>query len=206
MSPHEARHAYAMHKGGLSCKTVSKQCEPVQNKGKAMLLDERTPPDRLGTRRGGRRPKAACSDLARARQLSLLPQPCAARFPHRNQARVAHGYAGRVGHLPWGENVYDAVRTTDFDCVLYQFRSQWEVDSKALGAGQRRLPAICLEHDPPQAHPTASLHWVQDPNVVLVHVTAFNALMWDSVTPTRVIPHGVVVPLDCSGPERPNGG
>ena len=109
------------------------------------------------------------------------------------------GYAGRVGNLPWSDNVYevpyDAVRTTDFDCVLYQSRSHWEIDGKALTAGQRRLPAIYLEHDPPQAHPTASLHWVQDPDVLLVHVTAFNALMWDSgITPTRVIPHGVVVP------------
>jgi hypothetical protein len=38
---------------------------------------------------------------------------------------------------------------------------------------------------------------VQDPNVLLVHVTPFNALMWDNgVTPTRVIEHGVLVPDD----------
>jgi glycosyltransferase involved in cell wall biosynthesis len=38
---------------------------------------------------------------------------------------------------------------------------------------------------------------VDDPNVLLVHVTAFNDLMWDSGhTPTRVIEHGVTVPDD----------
>ena len=39
----------------------------------------------------------------------------------------------------------------------------------------------------------AARHWVDDPNVLLVHVTPFNALMWDSGgTPTRVIDHGVL--------------
>lgn len=110
------------------------------------------------------------------------------------------GYAGRAGRLPWGDNVhevrYEAVRDTDFDCVLYQSRAHWEIDGRQLfSAAQRRLPAIYLEHDPPQVHPTATAHWVQDPNVLLVHVTAFNELMWDNgITPTRVIPHGVAVP------------
>jgi glycosyltransferase involved in cell wall biosynthesis len=36
---------------------------------------------------------------------------------------------------------------------------------------------------------------VDDPNVLLVHVTPFNELMWDcGRTPTRVIEHGVLVP------------
>jgi glycosyltransferase involved in cell wall biosynthesis len=36
---------------------------------------------------------------------------------------------------------------------------------------------------------------VDDPNVLLVHVTPFNALMWDNGrTPTRVIEHGVLIP------------
>jgi glycosyltransferase involved in cell wall biosynthesis len=38
-------------------------------------------------------------------------------------------------------------------------------------------------------------HPVDDPAVLLVHVTPFNDLMWDSGrTPTRVIEHGVAVP------------
>lgn len=60
---------------------------------------------------------------------------------------------------------------------------------------QRALPALFVEHDTPREHPTDTLHPVQDPNVLLVHVTPFNALMWDNgVTPTRVIEHGVRIP------------
>src|SRR5207237_1173823 len=53
--------------------------------------------------------------------------------------------------------------------------------------------------DPPQAHPTFTRHPIQDENTLLVHVTPFNALMWDSgKTPTRTIEHGVIVPEDIS--------
>src|SRR5690606_4698544 len=45
--------------------------------------------------------------------------------------------------------------------------------------------------------PTDTKHPFDDPDGLLVHVTAFNDLMWDSgSTPTRVIEHGVIVPDD----------
>jgi len=109
------------------------------------------------------------------------------------------GYAGVGGQLPWGGNVsevpYDDVPHTQFDCVLYQHRDHYAKDRLSLlTEAQRKLPAIYLEHDPPQEHPTNTLHPVQDAGTLLVHVTPFNALMWDSgVTPARVIDHGVVV-------------
>jgi glycosyltransferase involved in cell wall biosynthesis len=109
------------------------------------------------------------------------------------------GYAGAGGALPWGPNVhevpYDKVREASFDCVLYQHHSHYERDRlELLSEAQRQLPTVFIEHDPPQQHPTATLHPVQDPRVLLVHVTPFNALMWDNgVTPTRVIEHGVLV-------------
>ncbi|NSX02674.1 glycosyltransferase family 4 protein [Cupriavidus gilardii] len=109
------------------------------------------------------------------------------------------GYAGAVGALPWGDNVhevaYEDVPNREFDCVLYQHQRHWDSDRETLLTEvQRRLPTIFLEHDPPQQHPTATVHPVQDPNVMLVHVTPFNALMWDSgVTPHCVIEHGVLV-------------
>lgn len=109
------------------------------------------------------------------------------------------GYAGVGGQLPWGDNVHevphDEVPRTAFDCVLYQHRDHYANDRETmLTAAQRALPAIYLEHDPPQEHPTNTRHPVQDPAMLLVHVTPFNALMWDSgLTPTRVIDHGVVV-------------
>src|SRR5947207_1505890 len=110
------------------------------------------------------------------------------------------GYSGLpAGGFPWPDNLHevpaDAVRRLPFDCVLFQSRSQWDTDQHALlSAEQRRLPRIYLEHDPPRQHPTDTRHPVDDPEVLLVHVTPFNALMWDSGrTSTRVIDHGVVV-------------
>ena len=106
-------------------------------------------------------------------------------------------HAGRSGRLPWGDNVHEApiesVRDLPFDVVLFQSRDAWEREQhEILSAAQRRLPRVYLEHDPPQQHPTDTRHWVDDPEVLLVHVTPFNALMWDAGrTPIRVVEHGV---------------
>jgi hypothetical protein len=110
------------------------------------------------------------------------------------------GYGGRCGHIPWGDNVHDlpvdAARDMRFDCILFQDDHQWEKDQfDFLTPAQRALPRVYLEHDPPRAHPTDTRHLVDDPGVLLVHVTPFNELMWDNGrTPTRVIEHGVLVP------------
>jgi len=110
------------------------------------------------------------------------------------------GYGGRGRTFPFGPNVREvpagAVRDEEFDCVLYQTRANYEVDGpELLSDAQRDLPRVYLEHDPPQGHPTDTRHWFDDPGGLLVHVTPFNALMWDSGrTPTRVIEHGVFVP------------
>ena len=106
-------------------------------------------------------------------------------------------HSGRSGTLPWGPNVHEVrqedVKNSAFDVVLFQSRREWlEEQHQVLSPAQRRLPRIYLEHDPPQQHPTDTLHWMDDPAVLLVHVTAFNALMWNSgAAPTRVIEHGV---------------
>ena len=110
------------------------------------------------------------------------------------------GYGGRYGHIPWGDNVIDMpvdrVKDEQFDCILFQDDDQYLKDQHIyLTESQRRLPKIYLEHDTPREHPTDMPHPVDDPSVLLVHVTAFNALMWDNRrTPTRIIEHGVVVP------------
>jgi hypothetical protein len=112
------------------------------------------------------------------------------------------GYGGRGKTFPFGPNVHDVpaenVRDLDFDCVLFQTRKNYLVDQyEVLSAEQRRLPRVYLEHDPPIEHPTDASHWVNNPDVLLVHVTPFNALMWDcGRTPTRVIDHGVMIPED----------
>jgi hypothetical protein len=110
------------------------------------------------------------------------------------------GYGGRCGHIPWGDNVIDLpvdeAKDRQFDCILFQDDDQYLRDQHLyLSEAQRRLPKIYLEHDTPRAHPTDMRHPVDDPSVLLVHVTAFNALMWDNGnTPTRIIEHGVLVP------------
>ncbi len=112
------------------------------------------------------------------------------------------GYGGRLGGFPWRDNVHDvpapAVQHLEFDCVLFQSSKNYLQDQyEILSESQRQLPQIYLEHDPPQEHPTNSRHPVDNTNVMLVHVTAFNQLMWDSGrTPTCVIEHGVMVPTD----------
>ena len=110
------------------------------------------------------------------------------------------GYAGRSGHLPWGPNVHDLpaadARRARFDLILFQDDPQYLDDQfELLTPAQRRLPKIYLEHDPPREHPVDSRHPVSGREVLLVHVTHFNRLMWDSgAAPTRVVEHGVIDP------------
>ncbi len=114
------------------------------------------------------------------------------------------GYGGRCGHMPWGDNLIDLpvseAKDVEFDCILFQDDAQYLNDQYLyLSEAQRRLPKIYLEHDPPRENPTETRHPVDDPNMLLVHVTPFNALMWDNGrTPTRVVKHGVLVPPDIS--------
>jgi hypothetical protein len=110
------------------------------------------------------------------------------------------GYAGRSGHLPWGANVHDLpaeeARRQPLDCIIFQDDAQYLADQYALlSPAQHRLPKIYVEHDPPRESPVDTRHPVDDPAMLLVHVTHFNRLMWDSGrTPTRVIDHGVIDP------------
>lgn len=112
------------------------------------------------------------------------------------------GHGGRGETFPFPDRVRDipaeAVREADFDCVLFQsHRNFLEDQHDILSDDQKTLPRVYLEHDPPQEHPTNTRHPVDDPNALIVHVTPFNALMWDSGrTPTRVIEHGVHTPDD----------
>lgn len=110
------------------------------------------------------------------------------------------GYGGRCGHIPWGDNVFDMpvaeAARHEFDCIIFQDDDQYLKDQyEFLTPAQRALPRIYIEHDTPREHPTDMPHPVNDENVLLVHVTPFNQLMWSSGrTPTRVIEHGVCIP------------
>ena len=110
------------------------------------------------------------------------------------------GYGGRGATFTWPDNVHEVaaedVPDLDLDCVLTQSTENWLRDrEEILSPAQMALPTLHVEHDPPRDSPTDTRHPIDDADVLLVHVTAFNDLMWDSGrTPTRVIEHGVVVP------------
>ena len=110
------------------------------------------------------------------------------------------GYGGRAGHDGWPANVIEVpaaeVPALDVDVVLYQSRRNWGEDRFSLLTSQQRaLPALYLEHDPPREHPTDTRHPAADSRVLIVHVTHFNALMWECGSARSiVIEHGVPTP------------
>ncbi|MCO6429730.1 MAG: glycosyltransferase family 4 protein [Deltaproteobacteria bacterium] len=113
------------------------------------------------------------------------------------------GYGGRCGERRWPPNLVDvpakSCRDLKFDILLYQSTRNYLTDQfEILSEHQRKLPKIYLEHDPPRDSPTDTSHVVDDPEILLVHCTHFNNLMWNcNRTPTRVIEHGVCVPEGC---------
>lgn len=130
----------------------------------------------------------------------LAQTPCEFIVPVKPGRPEAYG--GRGGHFDWPDNVREVpaeeVADLDLDVILYQAPRNWLQDQhEILSDRQRRLPRVYLEHDPPRESPTDTRHLVDDPDVLLVHVTHFNDLMWDAGrTPTRVIEHSVMVPED----------
>src|SRR5581483_10999743 len=89
----------------------------------------------------------------------------------------------------------DQVCKLDLDLVIYQtpknyFEDQYEIFSPQ----QRQLPKIYLEHNTPKPHATDTNHPIDDPDILLVHVTYYNRLMWNNGrTPTTVIEHSVAI-------------
>jgi glycosyltransferase involved in cell wall biosynthesis len=112
---------------------------------------------------------------------------------------MGDGFGGK-GTIPFGDNVFEIpaneVKDAEFDVILFQSQKNYLVDQHSLfSPAQHKLPKIYLEHDPPRNSPTDTVHAVDDPDILLVHVTHFNKLMWDNNrTPSIVIEHGVVDP------------
>lgn len=115
--------------------------------------------------------------------------------------KKSNGYVGRGETFPFGSNVIeipaDEVKNLEFDLILFQedenyLTHQFEI----LSDKQRALPKIYLEHDPPLQDSTNELHVVDDLEVLLVHVTHFNRLMWNNRNlKVKVIEHGVTSPI-----------
>jgi hypothetical protein len=110
---------------------------------------------------------------------------------------------GRTPNWPWPD---DAVEVTaeeaadaEVDVVVLQRPHELEHLAEMWLGGRRPwrdVPAIYLEHSAPQGRIADMRHPAADrPDLVIAHVTHFNALFWDcGTTPTRVIEHGVVDP------------
>jgi len=109
------------------------------------------------------------------------------------------GYGGRGPTFDLPDYVREvpaeAVRALDLDLVIYQTpRNLREDGPELLSPAQQALPRIYLEHNTPKPHAVDSLHPVDDPATLLVHVTHYNKLMWDNGrTPTMVIEHSVSI-------------
>jgi hypothetical protein len=88
-----------------------------------------------------------------------------------------------------------ALADEHFDVVIVQRPHELE---RLVPEWLRRtdIPTIYVEHNAPQGRIADMRHPAADrPDLVLVHVTHFNALFWDAgSTPTRVIEHGIVDP------------
>ncbi len=110
------------------------------------------------------------------------------------------GYYGRGATFPFGNNVIEVdaaeVKTMHFDCIIFQTNKNFLVDQyEILSEQQRKLPRIYLEHDPPSKHSTDTKHIINNSEVLVVHVTHFNKLMWNNENcNVKVIDHGITQP------------
>jgi hypothetical protein len=105
---------------------------------------------------------------------------------------------GRARTYEWPGSVRevtpDQLADEPVDVVVCQRPRDLELAAAWLGG--RRIPTVYVEHDCPRGEVPHTRHHLADrSDVPLVHVTHFNALMWDSGrAPTTVIEHGVVDP------------
>ena len=111
---------------------------------------------------------------------------------------------GRARTWDWPEQAReveaDRLEQEELDVVILQ--RPHEVDLVERWTGRRvgaDLPAVYLEHNAPPDHAVASRHPVlTDPRlaeVLVAHVTAFNAMAWDcGDRPTTVVEHGIPDP------------
>jgi glycosyltransferase involved in cell wall biosynthesis len=111
---------------------------------------------------------------------------------------------GRALTWEWPTSVVEVtpeqIATEPIDVVIVQ--SARELELATLWMGGRRpgtdVPLVWLEHNAPQGRINEMRHPAADrADLTLVHVTATNALFWDSGhTPSCVIDHGVLDPGD----------
>jgi hypothetical protein len=108
---------------------------------------------------------------------------------------------GRARTWDWPPHVQEVtpgqLREEGCDLVVLQRPHEPELFERWTGRRPGRdLPAVYVEHNTPVGHPVATRHHLADRgDVPVVHVTHFNAMVWDNgAAPVRVIEHGVADP------------
>jgi hypothetical protein len=108
---------------------------------------------------------------------------------------------GRARTWDWPQSAIeltpDELSNAQIDVVVAQRPHEMElVESWARRRPGRDIPLVYLEHNTPGGPAAVTRHPLADrDDAVIVHVTAFNQLMWDcGTTRTAVIEHGVIDP------------
>jgi hypothetical protein len=110
---------------------------------------------------------------------------------------------GRARTWDWPASVAEVTpeeaATTPVDVVVLQRPHELEHLAQEWLGGRRPgrdVPAVYLEHNAPQGRIGEMRHVAADrPDLLVAHVTHFNALFWDcGSTPATVVEHGVVDP------------
>jgi hypothetical protein len=111
---------------------------------------------------------------------------------------------GRADTWDWPERAREVaardLHDEPLDVVVLQRPEEVELCERWTGRRPGRdLPAVYVEHNTPRGDPVATRHPVADDerlsDVPIVHVTHFNAVMWDNgKQPVIVVEHGVPDP------------
>jgi hypothetical protein len=110
---------------------------------------------------------------------------------------------GRARTWDWPASVAEVTpeeaATTPVDVVVLQRPHELEHLAQQWLGGRRPgrdVPAVYVEHNAPQGRIGEMRHVAADrPDLLVAHVTHFNALFWDcGSTPATVVEHGVVDP------------
>jgi hypothetical protein len=103
--------------------------------------------------------------------------------------RAGRDWPDRVVEVPVAE-----LADTDVDVVVLQRPKEAELARRWLR--RTDVPTVYVEHNTPKGTVPDTRHPMADrPDLLLVHVTHFNQLMWDcGSTPTEVVEHGIVDP------------
>jgi hypothetical protein len=108
---------------------------------------------------------------------------------------------GRAATYEWPETVAEVspqrLAAAEVDVVILQRPEELELAIRWLRRSVGRdVPAVYVEHNTPKGDVPNSRHPMADrDDLLVVHVTPFNALFWDTgATRTEVIEHGITEP------------